>query len=112
MPSRLTRPLPPGTVNTTLNVPLEWRLAVGKAADARGLSLGEFLKQAVERTLAYDEPATALRLRAIRTAVVAAMLLLAMPLQWIAAAKQDIGRVRTASVRVVRGKRAEWEVFA
>jgi len=65
-PLPTTRPLPVGTCNTTINVPVEWRLAVGKQADIRGLSLGELLKQAVEHFIAQDQPATAIAMRQSR----------------------------------------------
>lgn len=101
-----TRPIPPNTVNTTLNVPRAWRMIVGKAAYARGLSMGEFLKQCVERSLAFEEPDAAMRLRASRHPVaggiVALVLLISMGAQWISARHDDMARCRT-QVRTVRG---------
>jgi len=112
-----TKPIPPGSCNFAINVPRAWRLTLGKAAHARGLSLGELLKRAAEDYL-RDEPATArrlteIRLSAAKLAVVIA-LLAGIGAQWVSHAKGAL-RARTASVRVVKGQRrsewpGEWEV--
>lgn len=86
-----TRPLPAGTCNTTINVPVEWRLAVGKQADTQGISLGEFLKRAVEHFVAIDQPQTAIALRQSRGHRVVAGVGLALLGLWLA-----YGKVRDA----------------
>jgi len=119
----MTKPIPNGSVNTTINVPREWRLALGKAAHRRGLSVGELLKRAAESFV--DRP-TGRQLAEIRTAAAkigGAMVKTAMCgalavgiwLQGIARPK-EIVRTRAGQLRTVKDSRrpefwaGEWEV--
>jgi len=46
-----TRPLPPNTVNTTINLTNEERLAFGREANKRHLSLGEFIRRSINHPI-------------------------------------------------------------
>ncbi len=62
-----TRALPPGTVNLTVNMPLEERLFLGKLASLRGDSLGKLVRDSLLVRLQKDDPQAAEALRRIRT---------------------------------------------
>lgn len=102
----MTKALPEGTVNTTLNMSREERLHLGKTAHDLGLSLAGLLRACLAHGLPRLSEDAGRRLIEIRneTAKVglALCLLAGLAAQWFTGAGHDVARVRTASVRVVR----------
>lgn len=119
MPHR-TKPLPPGTRNTSINAPARWLQIVSKEAYARGLSLGEYFKQHVEQGLAYENPLLANQLRQMRTTMgkmaLAGLMAFSVASQWFTNHRNDIAKPMKVRVAKKVTKRtsddeSEWGVF-
>lgn len=105
----MTREIPAGTVNTTLNMSREERLLLGKTAHELGMSLAGLLRKCIETALPELSETAGRRLVEIRNetakAGLALCLLAGLAAQWFTGGGHDVARVRTASVRVVKGHR-------
>ena len=109
----------------TLNVPVEWRSALGRAAFKKDKSRNDFICQLVERALEAECPELAKEIKTARErhkmaarlgVVKAGSLMLAALVGWLSLGIDDQQlrrpRGRTGIVRVVRVRGKEVEVSA
>ena len=84
-----------GTVNISVNVPLDERDVIGKAAFRKGLSIGSYMKRLVLLGMAVDDPARADELREVRKRYYGVLLTALFFAALCCGAINDVRRTRT-----------------
>ncbi len=94
----MTKPLPAGTVNLTVNVSRDERLLLGRISNERGQSLSELIRDALAGHVSTLSQDSGERLRRIRLGAPERTIIAVVALVWIAAILLAIARAHSEPI--------------